>query len=118
MIDVTGAPAVLGEIPSLLKEKPWDDSHPRSSRVVVQGSYPGAVAVPYEPFFMKEASLLFPRDSQPCDILEVIGFMADGRLQVGDLISRTATPAAAASLYAALADPESGTVGCAVDWRA
>lgn len=117
VIDVTGAPALLSAIPELLKDKPWDDTQPRPSRVIVQGSYPGTVAVPYDAFFMKEASLLFPRDSQPRDIREVIGFMAEGRLQVNDLISRTAAPADAASLYAVLADPESGTVGCAVDWR-
>jgi 3-hydroxyethyl bacteriochlorophyllide a dehydrogenase len=117
VIDVTGVPSLLGGMADLLKDKPWDDSRPRPSRVIVQGSYPGSVEIPYDPFFMKEASVSFPRDAQPGDVREALELLTSGALRTDDLISLTSDPQHAQNLYQALSDPSSGAVCACIRWH-
>jgi 3-hydroxyethyl bacteriochlorophyllide a dehydrogenase len=102
VVDATGVPSVLGQALALAKTLPWDDHDRQGARVLVQGSYPESVSWPYDLAFQREATLLFPRDCQPRDEQTVLELMAQGRLQVEDLISGIFAPEEAPLVYAGL----------------
>ena len=117
VVDATGAPAVLPQAIEVAKMKPWDDSADPGPRFVIQGSYPDAFSVPYQPAFSRELSLHVPRDAQPRDFRAVIDFMARGALDVSGIISDVRSPETAAETYAALAEPGAELITVAFRWR-
>jgi len=118
VVDATGALAVLPQAIEVAKPKPWDDSADPGARLVIQGSYPDAFSVPYQPAFRRELSLHVPRDAQPRDFRAVLDFMARGTLDVGGLISDVRSPEVAADTYAALAEPDAELITVAFQWHA
>jgi 3-hydroxyethyl bacteriochlorophyllide a dehydrogenase len=116
VVDATGAPAVLTDAVSLLRMPAWDDHLVSPGRVIVQGSYPASVAVDYNTCFMRETTLLFPRDHQARDVHTVLDLMARGRLRVDDLLSTVLAVGAASDGYARLLRQEALLV--AFDWAA
>jgi 2-desacetyl-2-hydroxyethyl bacteriochlorophyllide A dehydrogenase len=115
VVDATGSLPVLAEAIHLAKEKPWDDSLEAGPRYVLQGSYPEDLTFHYRPFFMKEATLLLPRDRQPRDTRAALDLMARGRLVVSDLLSAVRPPEDAPAVYAELRAGR--LLGAAFDWR-
>jgi bacteriochlorophyllide a dehydrogenase len=116
VVDATGAPAVLADAVSLVRTPAWDDQWVSPGRVIVQGSYPGSIAVDYDTCFLREANLLFPRDHQARDVRAVLDLMARGRLRVDDLLSTVLGVGAASDGYARLLRQEALLV--AFDWTA
>lgn len=106
VVDSTGAAPVLAQAIRLAKDVPWDDSLTPGSRLLIQGSYPADVPLPYQAAFMKEVTIYTPRDNQPRDLAAVLSLMARGRLQVRDLISQVAAPDGAGAVYEGLAHGE------------
>lgn len=117
VVDATGAVPVLGQAIGLAKSPPWDDSLAPGSRLVIQGSYPGDFAVPYQEAFMKELTLLIPRDQQPRDLRTVLDLMQRGRLVVRDLIGEVLLPEDAPRIYDGLRANKSGLLTAAFRWR-
>lgn len=104
VIDVTGVPALIPQIAALTKDKPWDDSQAEGPRYIFQCSYAGDVKIPFREAFMKEMSFYCPRDTQASDIAACIHYVAEGRLQVRDMIDEVYAPGQAPEAYARLAD--------------
>ena len=117
VVDATGAPAVLPQAIEVAKQKPWDDSADLGARFVIQGSYPDAFSIPYQPAFRRELSFHVPRDAQPRDFRAVLDFMTRGALDVSSVISDVRPPEAAAETYAALAEPGVELITVAFQWQ-
>lgn len=117
VVDATGAPSVLPQAIEVAKQKPWDDSADPGARFVIQGSYPDAFSVPYQPAFRRELSFHVPRDAQPRDFRAVLDLMARGALDVSGVISEVHPPETAAETYAALAAPGAELITVAFRWH-
>jgi 3-hydroxyethyl bacteriochlorophyllide a dehydrogenase len=115
IVDATGAPQVLPQLIALAKDLTWDDALHTGARYVVQGSYPGDFAIPYQRAFRKELNFLLPRDMQPRDVRTVFDLLARGRLAVDDL-SEPVHPADAPAVYAALRGARPDLITAAFDW--
>jgi 2-desacetyl-2-hydroxyethyl bacteriochlorophyllide A dehydrogenase len=114
IVDATGVPSVLGEVISLARPLAWDDSPTRGTRLLIQGSYPSDVPLPYQAAFANEITFYVPRDSQPRDLVAVLDLLARGKLHLQDLIGTLNAPQAAESVYRSL---QAGEVLTAIfDW--
>ncbi|MFN4242073.1 MAG: zinc-binding dehydrogenase [Tepidisphaerales bacterium] len=116
VVDATGVAAVLPQSLTLLREKPWDEAVSPALRLLVQGSYPGDICLPYMPCFRAELAVLFPRDNQATDIRAVLELAGRGRLTLGDLVSEVAAPSDCAAVYDRLAASKTGLLTAAFDW--
>ncbi|MCC7208294.1 MAG: zinc-binding alcohol dehydrogenase [Anaerolineae bacterium] len=117
IVDATGAPAVLAQCLSLARDIPWDNSLTPGSRLVIQGSYAGDVALPYLPAFMKEITLLVPRDQQRRDLATVLDLIGRGKLQVRDVASQVCTPEQAPHAYDDLRAGKGALLTAAIRWK-
>ena len=54
------------------RDKSWTEAGIDGVRILIQGSYPGTIDIPYEEVFAKQARLLFPRSADRSDIEAVI----------------------------------------------
>ncbi len=115
IVDATGAPQVLPLSMSAAKEMPWGDSSATGSKLVIQGSYPDTFTLPYQEAFLKELHILLPRDHSPKDLVDACALIADGKVEVEDLISWFGQPCEASHAFGLLtSDPTKMTV--AFDW--
>jgi len=115
VVDATGAPSVLEEALTLAHSLSFDDSLEPGARLVIQGSYPETVPLAYHSLFMKEMTVLTPRNCQPRDEKAVLSLLARGSLRVTDLYEispYTEVPAT----YANLGGPEAPAT-ILFDWR-
>jgi 3-hydroxyethyl bacteriochlorophyllide a dehydrogenase len=117
VVDSTGAAAVLPAAIAVARDKPWDDSAEAGPRLVVQGSYPADLPVPYQDAFMKELSLHLPRDMQPRDLRAVLDLSVRGQLSARDVVSDVRSPDDAPASYAELRDTPGAVMTVAFDWR-
>jgi len=115
VVDATGVPSVLGACARLARATAWDDQGP-PARLVVQGSYEGDVTLNYWDCFMRQLSILFPRDQTHDDLLAVIGLMEAGQLRMRDLLTSIHRPDEAQAVYDTLRDPEARMVTAAFRW--
>lgn len=102
VVDATGAAPVLSEAAALGRRPSWDDLDNTATRIVVQGSYVGAVPIDYDAAFLAEAHLCFPRDQRSADVHAVLDLMSRGHLRVDDLFTAVLAPRDAAQGYAQL----------------
>jgi bacteriochlorophyllide a dehydrogenase len=116
VVDATGAPAVLQQSVKLGRRKPWNDELTEPVRLVIQGSYAENVVFDYHEAFFRELTVLVPRHSQPRDMRAVLGFLADGRLRLRDLVSEVRPASEAQVVYAALRAGRSGLLAAAFRW--
>jgi 2-desacetyl-2-hydroxyethyl bacteriochlorophyllide A dehydrogenase len=117
VVDATGAPPVLPQTISLAKDLPWGDHNEEGARVLVQGSYPQDFLLPYNDAFLKEATILFPRDNQTRDVRAVLDLIARQKLVVEDLLSGVYAPTEAPAVYARLLNPNGGLMTAAFAWN-
>jgi len=117
IVDATGVPAVLGAAATLARSRPWDDRERPNVRLVMQGSYPDTIPMPYETLFRDEIVVLFPRDTQRRDLAGVLGFMERGRLQPTQFIPVAGPPATAPEIYRALRSEPDARVSALFDWQ-
>ena len=116
VVDSTGAPGVLPHAIEIARDKPWDDSPEPGPRLVVQGSYPGEVSLPYQAAFMKEMSVHLPRDMQPRDLRAVLDLTARGLLSARDVVSDVRPPEDAGKTYAELREAAGRLMSVAFEW--
>ncbi|MDX2065344.1 MAG: zinc-binding alcohol dehydrogenase [Fimbriimonadaceae bacterium] len=95
----------------------WGQTAPGSSRIIVQGSYPADLPVPYQDTFRKELSVRFPRDVGREDMQTVMRLHREGTLNLRSLVTDVLPPSEAARAYEALRTrPDAITY--AFDWNA
>jgi 2-desacetyl-2-hydroxyethyl bacteriochlorophyllide A dehydrogenase len=117
LIDATGAPALLPQLLGAGHDLPWDDSIRPGLRLLLQGSYPGDVQFNYQNAFMREITLLIPRDNQPADLREVLAWIADGRLRLPEGAIALASPSNAQEIYSALKSARGLPLTTVFDWN-
>jgi 3-hydroxyethyl bacteriochlorophyllide a dehydrogenase len=116
VVDATGSPGAVDSALALAKALPWNDDPIRGTRILIQGSYPDRLALPYQLAFEKELSVLFPRNLQAIDRQSVLELMRQGQLVVRDLISEVASPVDAQGIYTALRENSAHYLTVAFDW--
>ncbi len=77
VVDATGSVTALPLCVECLPDQQWDSDDRRGSKLVVQGSYPGDLPVPYQDTFLKEATIVFPRDRTTATCRAAIDVLAD-----------------------------------------
>jgi threonine dehydrogenase-like Zn-dependent dehydrogenase len=117
VVDATGVPAVLRQAIELLRDRGWNEPVETGARLVVQGSYAGDLAVNYQEFFMKGASLVVPRDHQAVDLRLVLGLLARKRLAVRDLVSEVASPELAGDVFRRLGARAGSQMTAVFSWE-
>jgi 2-desacetyl-2-hydroxyethyl bacteriochlorophyllide A dehydrogenase len=80
----------------------WGQAAAGSSRVIVQGSYPADLAVPYQDAFRKELSIRFPRDVGRSDIETVMRLHRAGAIDLRSLVTGLVPPDDAPRAYGEL----------------
>jgi len=117
VVDATGAAPVLPQAIEIARELGWDDSPLLGARIVVQGSYPDDISIPYQAAFMKEAHILVPRDMQPRDVRAVLDLMARGALRIDDLLAEVVPLDRAPDTYALLREAPDKLVTAVFAWE-
>jgi len=117
VVDATGAAPVLPQAIEIARELGWDDSPLSGARVVVQGSYPDDISIPYQAAFMKEAQILVPRDMQPRDVRAVLDLMTRSALRIDDLLAEVVPPDRAPNIYARLREASDKLVTAVFAWE-
>ena len=116
VVDATGAAPVLPAAIEIARELSWDDSPTLGARIIVQGSYPDDISIPYQAAFHKEAQIMVPRDMQPRDVRAALDLLLRDRLQLDDLIGAIVSPADAPTIYAQLETRAGAPVTAAFQW--
>lgn len=111
VVDATGSPAVLPHAMLGARIKPWGDSAAKGSKLIIQGSYPGDFTLPYQDAFMRELTILLPRDTVGSDKQECMDLIESGALHVDDLVAQRFDPSRAQEAYDGLVAPRYLT-GC------
>lgn len=114
--DATGVTQVLPIAINLAKDNPWDDQPLPQAKYIIQGSYPGDFSIPYQEAFMKELTFFLPRSDQPCDSKAVLELAAEGKLNLGALISDVRSPADCQSAFDDLKNRKPKIMTIAFDW--
>lgn len=91
VVDSTGVPSVLAQAVEMAADKSWDDNPLPGPRIIIQGSYAKDFPLPYNPLFMRECSVHFPRDSQPSDIRAMLGLLSR-RPEIASYLGNQVTP--------------------------
>ena len=119
VVDATGVAAALPQCIEAAKTLSWqwngDTDH--GARVLIQGSYPADVSIPYKASFNKELKFLLTRDSTANDVRQVIELISTGNLSTAGVISDVVQPENAPQAYQRLLDREKGLLTVAFDWR-
>jgi 2-desacetyl-2-hydroxyethyl bacteriochlorophyllide A dehydrogenase len=115
VVDATGNPKVLPHSLLAARTKPFLPKPTPSSKLVVQGSYPGDIALPYQEAFMREISILFPRDTTKSDQADSLGLIASGAVDLTDLAAVRVKPEEAPEIYRRLAAPDD-LLTAVIDW--
>jgi 2-desacetyl-2-hydroxyethyl bacteriochlorophyllide A dehydrogenase len=102
VVDASGVSSLIAQAVDLARALPWDDTPTPNARYLIQGSYAGDFAVPYQAAFMKQLTFMIPRDAQPRDFRTVLDLLSRRKLSVRDLLSEVASPADAPRIYRAL----------------
>jgi len=116
IVDATGSARVMEQAIELGVELPWDGQQRRGCRYVIQGSYPGAVSIPYQNAFMKEMTFILPRAVTADDPISVLGLLAAGKVSLADLITKVRKPEEAQAVYDELMDRNAPLITQAFQW--
>jgi len=106
VVDATGAGPALATAARLARKLPWDEKDYPSARLLIQGSYAVPPPFPYDEIFSRELQVLVPRDNRRCDLEEVLGLMASGRLSCRPIVGEFGPPSRAAEVYSQLGNLE------------
>jgi 2-desacetyl-2-hydroxyethyl bacteriochlorophyllide A dehydrogenase len=102
VVDATGSMRSLPSVIAAGRDKSWTEAGIDGVRILIQGSYPGTIDIPYEEVFAKQARLLFPRSADRTDIGSVIQMLEQGELSMRGLSEAFAVKEAP-EVYASLA---------------
>jgi len=115
VVDATGNANALRQSLLAFSIPTWGIASPEVNRLVIQGSYVSDFALDYQEAFLREVSILLPRDTSPKDKAETIDLIANGSLKVEDLVLKPISPRDAPSAYESLARGEGITA--VFDWN-
>jgi 3-hydroxyethyl bacteriochlorophyllide a dehydrogenase len=116
VVDATGVPAVLTQAARLLRMPAWHDRHSPRPRLVVQGSYSADIVCDYTEAFMREATILVPRDCVHTEYDEMLALLRRGDLPLARIISEVRRPEDAPAVYAELKRPGSDWITAVFAW--
>jgi 2-desacetyl-2-hydroxyethyl bacteriochlorophyllide A dehydrogenase len=116
-MDVTGSAAVVNQTLNLLPVKPWKGPYQPSGRLLILGSTTEPLCFDYHGgLFDIEPDILISRDAVRQDHLDVLAWMAAGKLRPGSIPARVLPWEEAPAGYAALLNRE--TMRVVYQWRA
>jgi len=116
VVDATGHAPVLTDAVGLARALPWGDENSAGARLVIQGSYPEGVAIPYAEVFARELQLIVLRECTVGDIHALLDLVTRGLLLLAQVVSDVASPEDAASVYAELRTVDTSWVTAAFCW--
>jgi 2-desacetyl-2-hydroxyethyl bacteriochlorophyllide A dehydrogenase len=116
VVDATGSPKVLPNSMAALRDLGWGDTLDHGPKLVIQGSYPGEFSLPYQEAFVKELTVLMPRDSRPADVRLALDLIGKGQIKVDDLVTWQGNPEDSPEAYRALQTDRS-QLTAVFDWR-
>lgn len=116
VVDSTGVASVLHGCLEMAKEPPWSDHDMESTRLLLQGSYPGEFAIDYETAFRREIRMVLTRDQTPADLRFVLQALKDRRIALRDIVSRVVPAASAPELFAELQVNKGALLTAALQW--
>jgi 2-desacetyl-2-hydroxyethyl bacteriochlorophyllide A dehydrogenase len=118
VVDATGAPAVLPQCIEAVKllDWGWNEDTDHGARILIQGSYPADVSIPYRESFVRELKFLFPRNYNRRDLDEVLHLIQTGKLKTKGLIGDVVMPKHAREGYRRLQEREKGLLTVAFKW--
>lgn len=114
VVDSTGSLAAVQTAIAAGKPKAWGTSDLENMRLVIQGSYPGSLELPYDDLFRKEATVLFPRDASPEEVREAVVMLSGDELSLAGL-THVFSVSECADVYARLQD--GSLLGASFDWQ-
>lgn len=82
VVDATGSPSAFSATVSVGRAKAWSEPGTNGIRILIQGSYPADLVIPYDDLFSKQASVLFPRSADRSDIRSVIELLGERKLSM------------------------------------
>ena len=104
--DCTGEAALVPTLIGRLK---------KGGELVLAGFYPGTISFPFAPAFMREARLRIAAEWAPSDMTAVRRLIADGRLNLDNLVTHRAPARAIVEAYPR-AFTDSGVRKMVIDW--
>jgi 3-hydroxyethyl bacteriochlorophyllide a dehydrogenase len=118
VVDATGVPAVLAQSIEAVKllDWGWNEDSDHGARVLIQGSYPADVSIPYRESFVRELKFLLPRNFNRRDLDEVLQLLQTGKLKTLGLIGDVVAPEEAPAAYRRLQEREKGLLTVAFKW--
>lgn len=116
VVDASGAAGVIPQAIPIARTMAWNDPDRPGARYIIQGSYPEAFTIPYQDAFQRELSFWIPCDQQPRDLRDALALIAEGKLQVADLIGATLPPSQAPEAYAELRERRGGLGTIVFQW--
>ncbi len=117
VVDSTGAAPVLKQTMLLGKSPEWGATLRDLPRFLVQGSYPGEMTFDYQEAFMREYTILLPRDRTPFDSLAVLDLIARGKCPAGKLVGKIASPDQAPEVYKTLKESPREMLTAGFRWK-
>ncbi len=117
VVDSTGSERVLASCLASARTIPWGDHEVKSTRLVIQGSYPGAFSIDYPTAFYKELELILPRDNLPRDLRKVLQFLGEQAISIKPIISQLVPYEEAPEAYRQLQARKGDVLTMALDWR-
>ena len=107
IIDVSGDSSLLEKLIARLAPR---------HEVILAGFYSDRLSFPFPPAFMREARIRVAAEWQPADLVIVNELLAEGRLDLGGLITHSRAPADVDAAYrTAFTDP--ACLKMVLDWR-
>jgi 2-desacetyl-2-hydroxyethyl bacteriochlorophyllide A dehydrogenase len=117
VVDCTGSAKVLASSIRLTRTPPWGPVDSRGHpKLVIQGSYSGAISIDYMEAFMKQIEVHFPRDMHLEDKQDALNQLTSGRLNVSSLVT-IADPDHAQQVYEQLRDGSFASPTAAFEWK-
>ena len=117
VVDSTGVEKVLADCVSMAREIPWADYDFQPTRLLLQGSYPGTFSLDYVATFLKELSIIVPRDQRPCDLRAVLDKLGDGTVRIGGIISKVVPYRKGPDIFAELRANKGEILTAAIKWK-
>jgi 2-desacetyl-2-hydroxyethyl bacteriochlorophyllide A dehydrogenase len=116
VFDVTGVPGLFGQMMDTLRTIPWDDEPYVGPKVVVTGSYPSDLCLNYQEAFLRQLTILFPRDRQNRDVKDVLNLLAKGKVSFEGILTGIANPDDCQTIYHNLLDDKENSLTYAFRW--
>lgn len=107
IVDVSGDSSLLEKLIARLAPR---------NEVILAGFYSDRLSFPFPPAFMREARIRIAAEWQPADLVIVNALLAEGRLDLGGLITHASRPADVGAAYRT-AFTDAACLKMVLDWR-